>query len=215
MTAEFQDVADRMIVIDGIDGSGTSTQAHLVAYALERRGIATTLTCNPSKGAIGSMLRDWLTGSPRMPAMAILHAFVADRWAFLADQRFGSERHALKNQGKHPWIVCDRFTLSTLCYQGIQPDIPPGMVEDICRFFPKPKLTVVLDVPVEIAMARIHRRGEVQEQIYERRDTLERVRAKYLHHVMADYGGIVIQADRDEYEIASEIVRNVLDVVEG
>ncbi|MCB9730212.1 MAG: dTMP kinase [Deltaproteobacteria bacterium] len=146
----------RFIVLEGIDGSGTTTQvAYLVSWLLER-GELVHGTRQPSTGPVGSLLRQVLSGrvvgrgaegkpAPVDPtAVALL--FAADRIDHVA-----SEITPHLEAGRH--VICDRYVLSSLAYQSLDTDL--AFVRAINGKAPAPDLTIFLRVKPEVAMDRI------------------------------------------------------------
>ena len=155
----------RFIVLEGIDGSGTTSQGHALVEALRRRGHRVLGTREPSDGPIGTLLRGALTAKSASiddtSALALL--FAADRLDHLAREI-------------QPWlasggvVVCDRYLLSSWVYQAL--DCDPAWVRSINRHAPWPDLTVVLEVPAEIAMKRVDARLARESAARERWDAL-------------------------------------------
>lgn len=165
------------IVLEGIDGAGTTTQAKLLAEWFAAEGRAAHLTYEPSSGRIGRLIREYLSGAVDAPdpdrhfhQLALL--FAADRMDHLA--REVAPRLA---EGVH--VISDRYVLSSLVYQSLHCD--PQWVRAINAFAPAPDLTFLLDLPAELAMERIARRSLfTPAEIYETRDQQERLRKLYL-----------------------------------
>jgi dTMP kinase len=154
----------RFIVIEGIDGCGSTTQAAHLAGALEARGLDVTLTAEPTGGPIGRLIREALAaqltgarGDPRptfdWATFALL--FAADR----ADHNDLVIRPALATGS---WVISDRYDLSSLAYQSLsaagQDDVL-DWIRQLNAGAQRPDLTVVLDVEPAVAAERRRRRG--------------------------------------------------------
>lgn len=148
----------RFIVLEGIDGSGTTTQAARLAERLERSGTPTCLTAEPSKGAVGQLLRHALrgeisgdSGAPHtLPWSAMALLFAADR----VDHVDTVVRPALE-AGKS--VVSDRYVLSSLAYQSLTSPEGAGSVAWITAINARalrPDLTIVIDVDPDVAEKR-------------------------------------------------------------
>jgi dTMP kinase len=172
------------IVVEGIDGSGSTTHTQLLAKALRQRGLGVVETCEPSSGPIGSLIRQVLqrrlfvadvTG-PRAFAwstMALL--FAADRMDHLDSTIVPALR-----EGKV--VLCDRYDLSSLAYQSATS--PTGeqvipWIRELNAAALRPDLTLVIDVPVEVAEERRRARGGAEE-MFEAKDLQARLAAIYL-----------------------------------
>jgi dTMP kinase len=163
-------MAGRLIALEGIDGAGTTTLAERIARALGEGGQAVHLTREPSRGPIGLELRKILAGAhaPFDP-VAVALLFAADRVDHLAREI----RPALA-AGTH--VVSDRYVLSSLAYQSL--DVPRDEVAAFNAAAPPADLTLLLDVPVEVAAARRQARGGPVE-LYDDEAVQRRVAAAY------------------------------------
>ncbi len=183
----------RFIVLEGLDGAGTTTQAAKLQAHCTRRGHASFLTNEPTPEPVGAFIRRLLTGQERAPdgstyrpgedAMALL--FAADR---LAHSRVIEARLAA---GEH--VVCDRYVFSSLAYQTLDPSIAPEWVIDVNQGCAIPDLTLFLAVPVDVCLQRLtSRRGTAA--IYETRAQLETIAKNYealLPRYQARFGRVV------------------------
>jgi dTMP kinase len=159
----------RLIVLEGVDGAGTTTHARLLMDALRALHVPVHLSAEPSNGPIGTLLRLTLTGrvvaggiggAPRPPAwntMALL--FAADRLDHLDSELLPNLRDGVS-------VVCDRYDHSSIAYQSLTGGGPEaiGWLREINRHARRPDLTIVLDVPPEVAAERRRRRrgnGEI------------------------------------------------------
>lgn len=178
----------RFIVLDGPDGCGKSTQARRLLRFLARQGIPARAVKDPGTTAVGKKLREILLSlrSMGLSSGSELFMYLAAR-AQLATEVI---RPALDNG---VWVVSDRYSASTVAYQGYGPGHPPrriALVADLCRIAEDgitPDLTVLLDLPAEAGLARIRRgRG--------RRDRMESRPLPYHRRVRA---GFLAQAARN------------------
>ena len=138
------------IVFEGGEGAGKSTQARLLFRRLSRDGYKVVSTREPGGPALGEAIRRWLKTRPGLTPMTELFLFSAAR-AQLVEEVIAP---ALVGQGI---LVCDRFTASTLAYQGygrrLDLDLIRRLNQAATRGF-EPDLTVFLDVPIEAGLAR-------------------------------------------------------------
>lgn len=159
------------IVLEGIDGSGTTTQARLLAEWLESLGHKVTLTAEPTTRPVGALIRQILKGAlPEADEMLMAFLFAADR----ADHLHNVILPALA-AGRI--VVSDRHYLSSVAYQSL--GVEMAWVETLNSRFRRPDLTFYLDISPTVGLARKQRQGNAAER-YEKAALLERVRANYL-----------------------------------
>ncbi len=151
----------RFIAFEGIDGSGTTTQAMLAAAALRADGLRVLQTREPSDGPIGMLIRQALQGRVGLPGrdgplteetLALL--FAADRLDHLEAEILPALR-----QGQ--LVICDRYLLSSLAYQGAACSM--DWVEQINAGAILPDLTIFLEVKLAAASRRRAARGRSRE----------------------------------------------------
>ena len=160
----------KFIVLEGIDGSGTTTQTARLASAVGARGIPVHTTCEPSKGPIGTQLRAILRGEQQLAPAATALLFAADRIDHLT-----REISPQLTNGVH--VISDRYVLSSLAYQSLEVD--RSFVAAINARAPAADLTLLVDVPVAIAEQRREARGGPVD-LYDASDFQRRVRDAYL-----------------------------------
>jgi dTMP kinase len=186
------------IVLEGIDGSGTTTQLGLLARHLEGRGRRVHATREPSAGPIGRLLREILLGGHRLPdgapadglAMALL--FAADRRDHL-----GREIEPALASGAD--VISDRYLLSSLAYQAQEAE--RDWVASLARDLRAPDLTLLLDLPIATAAARRKAAGRVEER-YDADEVQARVAACYRQLVAGDPRATTIDAQGTIEEVA-------------
>ena len=160
------------ITFEGIDGSGKSTQAALCVEALTAAGIPALLTKNPGGTALGCELRAILlhTEAPIDPKAELL-LYVADRVQHLKEV-------VLPALAAGTVVVCDRFSDSTLAYQGYGRGLDVAWIEAIHELaFGNylPELTFLFEGPVEALLARAKGRSEADRLEREAVDFYERI----------------------------------------
>lgn len=142
----------RFIALEGVDGSGKSTQARMVADALRARGVPAVLTREPGGTPLGEGLRGLLLDGalPRIGPVAEAYLFAAARAALVEEV----VRPALE---RGEWVVTDRFVDSSLAYQGAAGGVG---LDEVWALNARavagclPDLALVVDVPVDVAAER-------------------------------------------------------------
>ena len=166
----------RFITLEGGEGVGKTTNLDFIEHYLRSRGIDVLRTREPGGTPMGEGVRDLLLQSGTM-----------DRWAelllvFAARAQHISEviRPAL---AAGQWVLSDRFTDASHAYQGGGRGLDPVVIEQLETWVQQglqPDLTLLLDAPVELGMARARRRGQTDRFEAERLEFFENVRAAYL-----------------------------------
>lgn len=193
----------KFIVLEGIDGSGTTSQAtRLVSSWPGSPGAV--LTCEPTDGRIGSLIRTALSGEWKISSRTLALLFAADRQDHL--------EQISRNLDAGLSVVCDRYALSSWAYQGI--DLPILWVKQINAEILVPDLMILLDIDPEVAAQRRAERGGDAE-IFDAPKT-QRILAKRYREVLPGWPGRVeiIDASRPFDEVAAQIQKLVstLDV---
>jgi dTMP kinase len=190
-------------VFEGGDGSGTSTQLALLKQKFAARGNLPPVffpTAEPSGGSIGLLLRSALKNDPKMQADTLARLFAADRGEHLY-----AENGIIERCKRGELVVCDRYTLSSLVYQGIE--CGETLPRNLNSPFPAPELLFFLDLDPEIAQKRLETRPTLE--IFEHLDFQKKVRDRYLS-LLDEYrnAGVqveVIDASQNVEEVASEV----------
>lgn len=165
------------IVFEGIDGAGKTTQIELLAQKLRDAGLDPYVTAEPTGMETGKAIRRVLSGAVSKTPTQVAAMFVQDRIDHNVDPTEGIE--ILLAQGKA--IICDRYYYSSLAYQGSLTDFDWVMAANCdCPEIRKPDLCIFLDLSPEESMKRITQ-GRTQVEIYEKADTLTKVRAQYMN----------------------------------
>ncbi len=191
------------IVLEGLDGAGTTTQLARLAERLRQHGHVVHETREPSDGPVGRWIRRTLAHDPEAPAPSTLP------WMYAADRADHLAREVEPALERGEVVVTDRYFHSSLAYQSLQR--PLDEVAALNASFRVPELTVFVEVPVDVSLARIEARlakvGGVPE-LFEERAKLEAIRDAY-HRVnrrLQARGDHIVTVDGagsiDEVEVA-------------
>lgn len=176
----------KFITFEGIEGVGKSTNIDFLAGLIEAQGHAVMKTREPGGTPIAEDIRNILKehGDEPLPDVAELLLMFAARSINVNN----AIRPALDSG---TWVISDRFTDSTRAYQGGGRGFPRDRIEWLATIVHgdlQPDLTILLDAPVETAMRRANRRGELDRFEVEQADFFNRVRQAYLELAAAEPG---------------------------
>ncbi|MHA1669983.1 MAG: dTMP kinase [Promethearchaeota archaeon] len=186
------------LVLDGIDGSGTTTHSKMLVSYLEMLGLKVYLTQEPSKNEIGLLLRQYLKDNEIPPSTDAL-LFAADR-----DLHYKKEIKPKLDQGFI--VVSDRYIESSLIYQSVQSDeISIEWIKQINKFARFPDFTIILDIDPKKSLAR-----KSQESLEKFEDTkfLDKVRTLYLNRATEE-GYNIVNTD-DIIEIVQQNIQTIV-----
>jgi dTMP kinase len=200
----------RFVVLEGIDGAGTTTQVAKLAALLRGEHVAVRTTCEPSDGPIGTLVRQVLTGrivvpGGRAPAWATMALL------FAADRMDHVETEIEPFVGGGGTLISDRYDASSLAYQSVMSGSGGAAavewIRAINRHALRPDLTIVLDVAPDVAAMRREARGEAA-QLNEQNEVQRALAAFYKElprHLPADRI-VLIEASGPIEEVHARVV---------
>jgi len=197
----------KLITLEGIDGAGKSTHIGTVADFLRTRGKDVVLTREPGGTPLGEKLRVVLLSEKLNIDTETLLMFAARR------EHIAQVIAPALAAGR--WVISDRFTDATYAYQGAG----GGMAKDRIAALEtwvnaglEPDLTLVFDVPVEVALGRLPKTGKDRFES-ENRAYFDRVRAGYLERAKTESPRMqVVDARRTIPEVKKEVEDIVLTI---
>lgn len=202
----------QFFALEGIDGSGKSTQLALLARRLEEAGIPCLTTCEPTDRPIGRLLRQVLTGQVKCDSRVVAPLFAADR----LDHLLNGENGLCQAVESGVTVLTDRYYFSSYAYQGV--DFPLEWVIELnrpCAQLLRPSATIFIDVSPELALERIAQ-NRANVELFETRERLTRTREQYFRafELQKDAENIVIiPGGRDITAIAQDIWTSVTSLL--
>jgi dTMP kinase len=155
------------IVFEGIDGTGKTTQIHLLAEKLEEMGYAVVTTREPTDGPYGRKIRQLFVDRNTVSREEELELFIADRKQHVDEVIAPALADGCV-------VVCDRYFLSTVAYQGAN-GIDQGDILRRNETFPVPDLAVILEMEPAQGIHRIQNRRNERPNTFEEVENLEKV----------------------------------------
>ncbi|MEN2494352.1 MAG: Thymidylate kinase [Hyphomicrobiaceae bacterium hypho_1] len=204
----------RFITFEGGEGSGKSTQAFLLSQKLLRIGKRVKLTREPGGTKFAECVRQFVLNSDTPE-----HSPLSEALLFFSARADHLETLIRPSLNNGTWIVCDRFTDSTRAYQGAANGLATETIaklESIVVAATMPDLTIILDLPTDLALTRVAKRGlsskENNVELLDRYESRhrcfhEQLRQDFLNITMeAPDRCVVIDASLNDPEIISQTV---------
>lgn len=203
-----QHTPGRFFALEGIDGSGKSTQLKLLARRLEEAGRPCLTTCEPTDRPIGALLRQVLTGKVQCDSRVVAPLFAADR----LDHLLNGENGLCKAVEDGITVLTDRYYFSSYAYQSV--DLPLQWVIEAnrpCADLLRPTATLFIDVEPELALERITQ-NRADTELFETMERLTRTREQYFRAFDALKGAetvIIFPGDQSVDALAQAIWERV------
>ncbi len=187
------------IVLDGIDGCGSTTHSKMLKGCLESEGLKVCLTKEPTDSEIGKLLRVYLKNKEIPPTTDAL-LFAADR-----DLHYHSEIKKKLDEGCI--VISDRYIESSIIYQSVSStDISVNWVKLINKFAGKPDITIILDIDPRISLKR---KIDLDLEKFEEMSFLKKVRTLYINRAKEE-GYHLINSD-EIIELVQENIQRIVN----
>lgn len=190
----------KYIVLEGMDGSGKTTQAKLLADFLSSQGFRVYSFSEPTQSVIGRLINHMLVRKRGYSPETIALAFAADRMLFKDEVL----KKALEN---YDFVIGDRSYHSSLVYQPLM-GLDYHWIKELNRFVIRPDLTFILDISMD---AYMRRKGNT-EIIFENVEFQKKVRERYLElpEMLPNEDFVIVDGNKSIEEIHEEIKKRVL-----
>lgn len=213
----------KFIVIEGIDGSGKSSQVKKIAELLKEKVEKLHVTKECSDGPIGQLLRkEYLSGNQKCDERVINHLMAADRLDHITNKETGMLKYI--NEGYT--VLCDRYALSSFAYDTYMlfgtNEYEDALYEIITRNrvnleLLTPDITIVIDIPVETALERMNSNRE-NLTVYESKEKLEKIRDSYLYSIELlkeefDNHIVLVSGIGTEEEVCERIMKEIYKII--
>ena len=195
----------KFITLEGIEGSGKSTNLVTIKSILDQYKIDYVLTREPGGGPLGPHLRKLLLDKDQSISPSV------EMLLMMADRRDHVDNLINPNLDKGIWVISDRYLDSTIAYQGggRQLDIDLIISLSASLKLPTPDFTLLFDLPVDVALERAKERSELDRFEREPKDFHSRIRESYLELASTNHRIKTIDSSKD-FESVSLQVENYL-----
>lgn len=199
------EVLKNFIVLEGLDGSGTTTQLNNLYNTLLEGGIKCEKTFEPTDNEIGKLIRQILRKEINKEPKTISKLFTADRYEHIYGKNGIKE-----NCEMGIYVICDRYLFSSLAYQS--PECGYDFVKEINSYFPLPEYLFFIDVDVDTCQERINSRGEAVE-LFEASDYQKSV-DNYYRKALDDFKDSGMKIFKiDGKQTPKEITKQIADLI--
>ncbi len=189
----------KLIAMEGLDGSGLSTQARMLHEYIKSKNIDVVLTKEQTEGLIGGLIKSSLRKEWMIDPLALQMLFAADR-----SHHLKVEIEPAIKMGKI--VICDRYIFSSLAFGGLNADIE--FLKLINSRFRKPDLTFIIDTEPETCLERIKHSRHGRE-LFEDLESSITVRKNYLSLKNYCKNIHIIDGNRDRDEVFGDIKKIV------
>jgi len=198
----------KFITFEGVDGAGKSTHLAWFADTLRQRGIDVLVTREPGGTPLGEALREILLHQPMHPETEALLMFAARR-----EHVEQVIKPALK---RGTWVISDRFSDASFAYQGGGRGVAVEKLEQLERWVHadlQPDLTLLFDIPVEVARQRLSNNLSLDRFEQEQGEFFDKVRNAYLARSQKNPARFaVIRAERSPEEVKASLEKVVASI---
>lgn len=196
----------KLIVLEGLDGSGKGTQIARLSEALRQQGQKVHTTAEPTNSVTGGLLRDALGGLVQRDAYELSALFLLDRIFHNVNDKTGIRQYLDRGYD----VICDRYYYSSFAYQGIDANLSWVMDMNLhCPEILRPDVCIFLDVPPSVGEQRMLD-GRSHREIYEDTATQQRVRDRFFEvfDLLKDRENIkIVDAARSVEAVSADIIK--------
>jgi dTMP kinase len=189
----------KLIVFEGIDGAGLTTQSQMLEKYLKEKKYEVVLTKEPTNNLIGGIIRaalkrEWLTSNRTLQLL------------FSADRAHHLEKEIIPALEDGKIVISDRYFISTIAYGMIE--LEKDWLKALNSKFLLPDIIFIIDVPVEVSIERI-KASRFGFELFEEKKKLEKIRNNFLELSKEYKNCFVINGNRSIEEVHKEIVKIV------
>ena len=196
----------KFITLEGIEGSGKSTNLSIIKQILDDNQINYIVTREPGGGPLGPNLREILLDKSNAISPTV------EMLLMMADRKDHVDNVINLNLKKGNWVISDRYLDSTIAYQGGGRQLDVNLINFLSAELdlPTPDLTLLFDLPVNEALERAKERSELDRFESEPEDFHNRIRDSYLEQASKNDRFKIVNSSKEK-ESVSEQVKNYVN----
>jgi len=191
----------KFITLEGIEGSGKSTNLVTIKSILDQYKIDYVLTREPGGGPLGPHLRKLLLDKDQSISPSV------EMLLMMADRRDHVDNLINPNLDKGIWVISDRYLDSTIAYQGGGRQLDIDLITSLSASLklPTPDFTLLFDLPVDVALERAKERSELDRFEREPQDFHSRIRESYLELASTNHRIKTIDSSKDFESVSLQV----------
>ena len=196
----------KFITLEGIEGSGKSTSLRDIIKILEKYSINYITTKEPGGGPLGTELRSMLLNKKSNITSEV------ELLLMMADRKDHIDNLILPNLKKGVWVLSDRYLDSTYAYQGGGRQIESSTIDKLANILnlPKPDLTILFDLPPDVALERAAKRASLDRFESEPVEFHTRIRNAYLERAKSEQDRFKIVNSSTDFDGVKEQVLKII-----
>ena len=197
----------KFITLEGIEGSGKSTNLITIKSILDQYKIDYVLTREPGGGPLGPHLRKLLLDKDQSISPSV------EMLLMMADRRDHVDNLINPNLDKGIWVISDRYLDSTIAYQGGGRQLDINLITSLSASLklPTPDFTLLFDLPVDVALERAKERSELDRFEREPKDFHSRIRESYLELASTNHRIKTIDSSKDLESVSLQVKNHLTE----
>ena len=201
----------KFITLEGIEGSGKSTNLEVIKTILDQNKINYALTREPGGGPLGPLLRELLLDKDQSISPSV------EMLLMMADRKDHVDNLINPNLDKGIWVISDRYLDSTIAYQGGGRQLDVKLIDSLSieLKLPTPDLTLLFDLPVDVALQRAEKRSELDRFEREPKDFHSRIRDSYLELASSNNRIKTIDSSEDIGLVTKQVEKHLTEFLDA
>ena len=191
----------KFITLEGIEGSGKSTNLEVIKNLLDNNNIKYIVTREPGGGPLGPHLRELLLNKDNSISPSV------EMLLMMADRKDHVDNLIEPNLTKGNWVISDRYLDSTIAYQGGGRQLNLNLITALSEELklPTPDLTLLFDLSVDLALERAKKRSELDRFEREPKEFHSRIRHSYLEQASINNRTKIIDSSKDIKSVSMQV----------